>query len=364
MHGENSWLLIRQGTRYALLARDAKSFYFIEIGRYHTRDVEQKLTGSPITRKTLEELGLKFSTLSCANLRAVAIGGVEQGDSMYFYPVNGKRKTVTLGEDVAGEWLDAFFADVERFTPPADPRKRKQDPDYWRKERQNPERKKRLEWAVPLLTALSVLSIVGFLLRRDWVWLLASLSCLAAPVVMDILFPAYFTLRSVNKSQKEGPRYAISLDWPLFLTGTALLLTYRWNYTYEWQLLGAAAVFALAVGAVLVLLVEEFHREKSRAVVPVLCAFAIGIGVVHNVNSVLDPHPPVVTPAQVTELTQNNNYRRGDDYYCTVVLPDGTTRKVEIYEVLYDRLAVGDIVAFSLHSGALGIEYMDIEFLK
>ena len=225
----------------------------------------------------------------------------------------------------------------------------------WRTERQTVEMMRITEY-----TALAV-SIAGFAaavlygLRGSALWLLASVALLVLTIVLDILFPAYFTLIPPEKGERK-PAHGLYEAW--CAAGVVLLITTSsWNLveTGSLWLLGAACGIVTAV--VLGLWAEEFRREKYLLVVAFLVGGLIGGLFLGHCNVVFDNKPAEVYTLEVENLRSHRS-RRSAGYYCSVTMPDGTEKELQITVDTWNHLEEGSMVQVRVGQGALGVGYV------
>lgn len=348
------WITCQKGSKTYLLARDQKSFYLIDVDRRLDHATEEWLAENGISDRMLQELALTYQRISADELHGVGIGGVDGGDSVYLYLKSGKRQQHILTLDYAEEDIDDFFGGMPRFLAPED-KKRKRCPDGWRKENRDPKRFSQLSPVGFVLTAVCGISSFGYLILDTWPWYLISVLCLAATVALDILFPAYFTLQLRRKGEKSVDAW--DLTWPWLAHGMVIVLDTHMNWLNDGVFFLVLAVCGLGM-LLLLLLAEEFKRDRSRLWEICLIAAFIGVFSAGHMNEAFDFSEPKTYTLQVEELTYSRS-RRSRDYDCTVTLPDGRSVDIDISGSLYNELEVGDYVRVEHSVGALGIEYVN-----
>ncbi len=350
---------MKRGRKFVLLARTENTFYFIPIGKYRNWKLEKKLSGMDIDPKTLEEENISFSTMELADLRGAAFGGVEPYDPLYLHEKGGKRQTFVLCEPLNRAYLDWFFGGVPQFQPPKDKRKRKDDGEFWRKERQDPAVKRKLQGAVWAFRVLETILGVWFWCDRE-LWLLwACVGCLLITVLLDVFFPAYFTLMPAEKGQTKDRRYAISLVYSAWVPAIAMVYLPTVNYQGQWEMMKTGIFFALAAAAAL-LLAEEFRRKPEGLFWQLAFCLVFCLALLFNMN-VLFPQPePERSYVSVLDTSRHTS-RYSSTYYCEILRSDGMQISLVVDGETYKAIAPGDTVVLASYGGALGYPYQIIE---
>ncbi|MBQ8621287.1 MAG: hypothetical protein IJ422_03135 [Oscillospiraceae bacterium] len=348
------WLTCQKGSKTYLLAKDEKAYYIIDVDRHLNYDTEEWLIQQGISEALLKELALSYERIAKEEVRGVAIGGCEAGESVYMYLKSGKRQQHMLTLDSDEKWMDQFFGNIPRFTPPVD-KKQKKDGDSWRREGRDPDLMKKLRFVSPVLTLAVIGCSFGYAKTEDWRWFVLCMLCVALPLVLDILLPAYFTLIPAGKGKK---RDAWELEWPIFAYIFIMCIQPGGNWLNEgisWAVIGIGAVgFVVILG----LLAEEFRREKLALAGVALFGGLLALFLAGHANEALDFSTPEVYSLVVEELDHSSS-RRNRRYECTVTLPDGRQVELDISNALYQTLEVGDRVMVEHSVGALGIEYVN-----
>lgn len=347
------WLLLQDGRKTYLLAKDHQNFYLILVDKFLTWETEEWLMEHGISQELLDELPLTVETLPRNQLRGVALTGTNAGCLLYFYPKGEKRKHYTFSDDYTEEQIDAFFEGVERFLAPSEtPKKKKSDGD-WRTERQDPEVFRKMEYVCIGVTVLSVVFALGYFFEQGAFWYTALLLTNLSSIVLTVLYPQYFTLIIEEKEKKKTAwNMCWSLDSQVFL----LILLPTKNWMDERAFWIAAVICGTAAAVLMGLLLEEFRRAKVWLLAVFFFAGVLGQGVLGHINEVYDFSQPESYVLEVEDLDHRDS-RRSSHYDCTVTLPDG--RKVDLYisRDFFRTLRVGDPVRVEVGTGALGIEY-------
>lgn len=350
MECEEPWLLCQNGRKTYLLAQNDRAYYRIEVNDALSYETEQWLMIRGISEELLSELLLEFEVFPKTQIRGVGIGGCGAGDSIYLYLKTDKRVRHILSDDYPKEQVDVFFSGIPRFTPPQ--AKNSKSGRDWRRENRDPELFDKMKYVVPVLSLTSVVFNVGYLYYENWMWYLGCLLCIAIPVLLDIVFPAYFTLLLPGKEEKTD---AWELVWPMFIHMLTLLIFPGKNWLNEslflvvWIIVGGAAVLVLGLFA------EEFKRKRSNLLIVFLAAGVMGSIAVGHVNEVFDFSEPETYILNVQDMHHSSG--RNDIYECTVTLPDGRKTDLEVSRSFYNALELGDKILVEHSVGAFGIEY-------
>lgn len=343
------WLTCSEKNKLFLLAKDDNAYYLIAADKKLDIAAEETLKNKGVTERILRDLGLNFERIPKSALRGIALGGYGAGSLVYLYQKSGKRKLM-LQDDYSREWMDQFFFGLQWFTPPADENNTPAQKS-WRKQSQDPEMFKQLKFVPILLGAASLICGIGYRFAGGAAWFVGCVICVLVPVVLDILFPAYFTLLNFkDKAEKD----AWELNIPVFFVIVFLITMPMRNWLNEsdfWKVIGISAVsFSL-----LMCLVEEFRREKWAFFAALLLGAFLGQVLVGHGNEVFAHTPPETYTLTVEELRTSRRREK-----CTVTMPDGQRVELGISGELYRTLEVGDLVLVECGVGAFGIEYANV----
>lgn len=237
-------------------------------------------------------------------------------------------------------------------------RKKRTAADAWRKERQDPYLKKKMELLGEGGTIVSVVLSLGFMFLHTWPWLVGCILSLLAIVVLAVMFPDYFTLIEEKKGETKC---GISLDLALAVDAIAMV-TGQW-YTLDiwWQPIPWAVAITAAVVALLARFSRDFQTAGSAALA-VVCTFVLSCFLVCQMNAYLDFSQPEHRQVTVTEL-YSSSHRRGRTYTCYVDL-DGEEMQFDIPRRIYSQLEPGDVVCVDAHKGALGIAFWAVHLME
>lgn len=346
------WLLVQEGSKLFLLAQDHQNYIFITVNKNLTAQIEDQLRYRTITPVLLKELGLTIRVLPKNQVRGVALTGSEAGEYLYFYQNAGKKLKYVFSDDYDKERADAFFAGMARFTPPKGGSRKKKDADDWRRKRQDPQLFEKLWFVSPVLTLLSFVCAFAYRMRGGWVLYLLSLLWVLIPVILDILFPAYFTLILEGKGEKKKDR---NLLWPLLIHGWLMSIGRANNWLDGKLYLLVMLICGILCTVVMGIFAEEFRREKAYLIVVFLVTGVFGSVVAGRFNEALDFSEPETYTLTVEDLEYNGGRNR--TYRCWATLPDGREAEMHIRADFYETLEIGDPIRVEVSTGALGIEY-------
>ncbi len=231
-----------------------------------------------------------------------------------------------------------------------------------------------------LIIAGLVFGFVYVLLHRQS--LIMTLLCLLVPmicVVLDFIFPAYFTLMHPKWEMDRDIRVnRISLVAPCFyslgLLALATLLNFHFVSTIG--LLLSGLILAVVVTAVFLLVLPECRGNMQETVIFLILLATVGFGITGQANYWLDTGEKEAVQAVVTEI--DDNYERGIHrgkaasnmlteltgtmYTCTVTLPDDAQAEFTMAQV--GKVQIGDTATLIHVKGALGLECYTLGRIK
>lgn len=350
---KESWLLLQDGRKTYLLARDHQNYYLILADKFLTWETEEWLIEHGISRERLEELPLNYKTLPRKQLRGIALTGTSAGDALYLYPKSEKRQRYTFSDDCSEEQIDTFFEGVERFLAPSAQKKKSSVTGDWRTERQDPEVYRKMEYVCIGVTVLSMLFAFGYIQNQGVFWYTALLLTNGAAIALTIIFPQYFTLLPDEKNKKKS---AWNMSWSLCSQLIVSMVYPMRNWLDEGVFWISVFVCGSVATAVMGLLSEEFRRAKVWLLAVFFFVGVLGQEVVGHINEVYDFSEPESYVLTVENLERSSG-RRSTRYECTVTLPDGRSVDLDISKNYFYNLAVGGPVRVEVGTGALGIEY-------
>ena len=241
-------------------------------------------------------------------------------------------------------------------------KKKKKGPYAWRLERQTIEMMRFTEYVSIGVSVAGVTAMVLSFIQRSTPWLLAAMAILVLTVVLDILYPAYFTLIPAMKEERK-PAHDM---WHVWVVDGFMFLVAMQLYNLQeagllW-LLGIACGVVIAV--VLGLWAEEFKREKYWLVAVFLVSSLIGGAFLGYCNIEFDNNPPEVYTLEVESLSEYSGPRRITSYYCTVRMPDGEQKELRLDSSTWHDLEEGGPVKVIVGQGALGVAYITVDTVE
>ena len=344
------WITCRMGKKLHLLAKDEKAYYIIEVGKHLDFATAEWLEQQGVSEKLLKELQLPFTYVPKSNLRGVAITGNDAGEYIYLY-LKSEKKKVMLELDYDPDWMEDFFAGLERFTAP---KTKEPGNKSWRKERQDKELFHKLRFVAPAFLVLGAGSSIGYVMTAHWAVYTVVLLCIAAQLGLAVFMPVYFTIYLPKGAKKQN---VWNLDTPLIVMMLILCFRMRFNWmSYDalWWILPLGAL----TGALIYWRVKDLHQDEWALLSSLLMGMIAAVFLAAQINEVYDFTPPETYILEVEDLHSSGGKRRS--YYCTVTLPDGRESDVSISWSLYQELRKGDYVQVMNDTGALGIEYIRV----
>lgn len=349
-------ILLKEGKHYFLL-NAGNRLHLINLNDRFTEDKENKLFSMyPCSEALISEFDITYTTIYKKDLRGVSFGGADTGCELSLLTGKTKSKYV-LSDDTAPELLDDYFKGIKRMKPSK--RKLPKSPDQWRKQAQDPEILQKMKILRYVIVAGTVISCACFLFRVApyKLWITLCMLCSAACLILASKYPAYFTLLDLE-DKKHRPKYGIGLGW--ISTFPLMLLTVRTLYMNVLQLgrlFVYAAIFTAILAVLLWVIVKELRNHSAGFAAMVLALLVGSMGVVGQMNYLLDTSTEEITAYTVMELKQHSS-RRNRSYQCTITLQDGEEYKMNISREAYKELTVGDQIQVAHRKGGLGLEYI------
>ena len=343
------WILCRTGKKLALLAKDEKAYYIIEVGKKLDYATAEWLESQGVSEELLKELQLPFTYIPRKMIQSIGLTGQKTGDRLQI-KLKKDKKVVTLEENLSDSRMREFFGGILRTRIPKENVVNRRN-THWRREKRDPVLYKKLWWVSIALGAVSGFSLIGFHQTKSPFWFTLCLVMMGAPVVLDILMPAYFTIFFSEKNKKSD---AWSLEVPLAISWFGMVFCGRPNTLDDGAFLKIAGLCAL--GMVLIcLLAEEFRRKPVWLLMPLALGAMCASFAVCQANEVYAVEKPqsYVLVVEDTRISSGKN----TSYYCTVTLPDGQKVELHISRSLYNELEAGDYVRVDHGVGKLGLEY-------
>ena len=241
-------------------------------------------------------------------------------------------------------------------------KKKKKGPYAWRLERQTIEMMRFTQYVSIGVSVAGVTAMALSFIQRSTPWLLAAMAILVLTVVLDILYPAYFTL---IPAMKEGRKPAHDLWHVWVVDGFMFLVAMQ---LYNLQEAGLLWLLGIACGVVIAMVLglwaEEFKREKYWLVAVFLVGSLIGGTFLGYCNIEFDNNPPEVYTLEVESLSEYSGPRRSTSYYCTVRMPDGEQKELRLDSSTWHDLEEGGPVKVIVGQGALGVSYITVDTVE
>lgn len=341
LHNAQTWMLLRS----------REQFHLVRVNAALTeRKYERLMKRYPCTVQQMQELGLSVTALNREACTHVTLEGMGNGDKLILY-CSGSVREFTLGDSYSRERLEGFFdAQQVRWDLPEVP------------PGPTAQVTKVLGWILNGLTSvLMLLPLFGRGFPGEWVRWLALAAFLAA-VGACILWPGRF-LAEERRGHRKPRVIRASMVLPVCALPLAMTLDVLENVTYR-NGLGLflwGAVLGAAIGAVILWRSREY---RSGGIGLLVVLMTVSGGVAAQVNQLLDFGPTTVYRAVVEETEESWGLRSGRQYDCHVTLPDGTGEQFSISRTCYEDLAPGDCVSVVVHEGALGLEYLTLDWEK
>ena len=108
-------------------------------------------------------------------------------------------------------------------------KKKKKGPYAWRLERQTIEMMRFTEYVSVGVSTAGVAAVALALFQGSMAWLMAAMAILVLTVVLDILYPAYFTLIPPGKGEKK-PAHGLWVVW-------SVLCIFLWSLMFKCNLM-------------------------------------------------------------------------------------------------------------------------------
>jgi len=352
----NPHLILLQKGKHSLLIRYPDRLHLIEVNRKLTEEAEEKILNGVFSDSALDELGLTRETIHLRDLRGVAVGGPETGETVTLY-IGKKKRTWQLSDDSTESDLDAIFQNVERFQAP----RRKKDRD-WRQPLQDASATGGFLFLGNALDAVCFVSLVYSVmgLTQGWLWQVLNMLLMMTAIGLYVAFPQYYTILDRKEYKKAGYTSPVCHLWiALIMTPMALGLDALVSFLFlDWQIVLAVSILggvALSVG--MTCMTRELKANPGYALALALVLAFGCFGVVGQANHMANPNTSRTQLCEVQETDKSRGSRGRTSYSCTVLLETGETVELNISREEYERMGPGDLVEVYAGPGALGIDY-------
>ena len=317
---------------------------------------------------------IPWEEIESVHLRFQAVGSSPRDDRFGTLTIRtkGKRRLFHLiRRGMMPDEVIAFFApvadvvtvDLRRYEREEAEMAREKAAEEQRARKRNPALTKTLmplRYAL-LLTPMAVLFLR--LLQMPYRLYLALSTALALlPMALCIFLPQYFSIAEEfalrRQRRNENPSVVLTLAIALGCFAPTLGAVNDFSIM-DW---GRAALCTVLFGAVMSLLMTRGEKGKriwlNRALLSLWIA-AFSLGIVLNLNVLLDFREPTVRRAVIAEQRVTGSGHTSYELYFSD-LP----RPVLVSQDEYDRLTQGASVMLVEHAGAFGIRYVDAWTLK
>lgn len=354
---ENEVLVLLNSGKHYLLLNAGDRLHLVNVNDRLTEEKENRLLAIyPCSEVAMSEFDISYTVIHKKDLKGVAVGGTDAGCELSLLIGKTKSKYV-LSDDTTQQLIDAYFKGVKRMD--ASKRKIPKSPDQWRKQAQDPAIVQNMKIVRNAMIAATVIIEACFLFQAApyKLWIILSILCSVACLVLAIKYPAYFTLLDLA-DKKQKPKYGIGLGWLLAFPLILLALrSLHINFMQFGKMLVCAAVLTAVLAIFLWIFVKKL-RHHSGGFAAIILALLVGsIGIVGQMNYVLDTSPEKIATYTVVDLDRHRT-RRSASYRCTIILENGKEYKMDIGREAYMSLTVGDQIQVACREGGLGLEYI------
>lgn len=349
---ERDYLLLRDENkaRTWMLLRSEQQFHLVWVDASLTEQKYERLMKRyPCGMKTFQELGISVTPLNREKCTHVMI---EEGERLTMY-CSGNVRRFLLGGPYSPERLEAFFDGQQvqwRMVP----------------EPEGPDARttKLLGWSMTVLGVVLILmtAFMGQFLGKFRAVL--GLLSFGAAVVLCVRFPGRFAIGAMkHEDRSTRAKYRFDMELALYAPLMAMALdALRVTYTDFLMLIVWGAVLGLSIGILLTWASREYRSAIAGAVGLTLGLMLLSGGIIAQMNQLLDFGASTVHHLTVDSTDADNGGRGGIRYECLVTMPNGEQEQFEIPWTQYQDMKPGDPVTVISHEGALGLEYLTIDW--
>lgn len=362
------------GAIYSIV-RDSQKYLFMKIGgEVRGLTVENLPQPKMYSEAALNEMGIKHFFLRREELTgykydekpSVSTNWSNSGSLTF---LGKKKKKYIILDKVEPRQVHSFMSGVPNVTSErvtarnARTRETQNREKRWLDKNQNPEQMKKMK-TIGLVLSVCSYVLAGVFLFIAEPYKLLSVACMVGCVICIVLalkFPAYFSLVEAKKdAAKRGHKPREFLMMPLLILMAALMMRTFLDFSFtSWTgLLIGGGLITAAVAVLLWQFALEFRERKADFVATVFMILFMSLGVVGQLNYLLDVSEPQIYYTEVVDHHISSG--KSTSYYCTVILENGEEFDIQVGRDMYQRIDVGDWVKTVTHSGGLGIEYVGI----
>ncbi len=217
-----------------------------------------------------------------------------------------------------------------------------------------PQNERRMTVLRVVKTCLGVyLAVVdlGWLFLEVPYGLFALLSLLATPAMLALYlcFPGEITMGE-GKAFKDKISFSFLFSMSAMVPALRALLDYNLIRPGRAIAIGSV-VFAAAFG-LFMLSSKEWKQQKVILLMTAMMLLCYSPAAVIHLNNILDTAEPRRTACEVVDMRDSD-----DDYYITVLLPDGEEFEMRTGKERYEALEAGGQAVVDIYSGCFGIPY-------
>jgi len=349
---ERDYLLLRDEnkTRSWMLLKSGQHFHLVRVDASLTEQKYKRLMKRyPCGMKTFQELGLSVTPINREKCTHVMI---EEGERLTMH-CSGNVRRFILGDRYSVERLEAFF-DGQQV--------------QWRvvPEPEGPDARttKVLGWSMSISGVVMILmtAFMGQFLSRFRAVL--GLVGFAMAVVLCVRFPGRFAIGAMrHEDRSTRAKYRFDMELALYTPLVALALdALRVTYTDILMLVLWGAVLGLSIGILLTWASRGYRSTIAGAIGLTLGLMLLSGGIVAQVNQLADFGANTVHHLTVDRTEIDNGGRGGVRYECLVTMPNGEQEQFDISWTQYRDMKPGDPITIVSHEGALGLEYLTIDW--
>lgn len=353
---EQDYLLLRDPhkARTWMLLRSDRQFHFVRVDAYMTEERYQRLIKRyPCSLKELQEMGLHVSPLNREGCTHIRMEGTGEGAQLTMYCTGNNRQYI-LGDAYSSERLEVFFdgQQVLWHIPPV--------PDG-----PNARTAGIIGWSLSGVSFVLVLmSLFGDRQLGRFTAVLGLL-IFAVSVLLCVLWPGRFTVGGMKHEDRSGEaKYRFDMELALGAPLMVMALDALKHYTYPRMipLLLWGAVLGVVIGVLLAWASREYRSSIAGAVGLLLFLMVLSGGIAAQLNQLFDFGPTTAYHLTVDRTEVRTGGRGRTGYACYVTMPGGQQEQFSIPGSRYEELSSGDPITIILHDGALGMEYLTIDW--
>jgi len=310
-----------------------------------------QLEGEP-----LRPLGEKDFAIDTADIRSVRLTELHRGwmSSMAVIKTRSKNYRFNALESISAEDYAAFW----RSVVPGGVQVLEKNPIFEEEPAEDhpmPDEKR----TKILRTVLTCSGVYLAVVNLTWLFLdvpyrlFSALSIIALPLLLTLYFCFPNELTVVEKAKKSRK---ISLNFQIVMAGIvpALRTMLDFDFTNGWRVFFVSAGFFVVMLALLLVLSKEWKKNKFSVLALMLFVLLYySYSAAGQLNHLLDFAPPQVTDGYLAEMRSTDD----NDYYLTVLLPDGEELKLRTSQEHYESLSTGETVSVYLCEGGFGMHY-------